>query len=67
MADNHLLIEKNSRGDSTYTEVTRLDEKQRISEIARILGGEHITQTTLDNAEEQLSGKEKIYNEILNK
>lgn len=67
MADNHLLIEKNSCGDSTYTEVTRLDEKQRISEIARILGGEHITQTTLDNAEEQLLGQEKIYNEILNK
>lgn len=67
MADNHLLIEKNSRGDSTYTEVTQLDEKQRISEIARILGGEHITQTTLDNAAEQLSGQEKIYNEILKK
>lgn len=67
MADNHLLIEKNSRADSTYTDVTRLDEKQRISEIARILGGEHITQTTLDNAAEQLLGQEKIYNEILNK
>ncbi|MDE6710054.1 MAG: DNA repair protein RecN, partial [Oscillospiraceae bacterium] len=67
MADNHLLIEKNNSDGSTYTKVTRLDEKQRISEIARILGGEHITQTTLDNAAEQLAGQEKIYNEILNK
>lgn len=67
MADNHLLIEKNSRDGSTYTEVTRLDEKQRIAEIARILGGEHITRTTLDNAAEQLAGQEKIYNEILKK
>lgn len=67
MADNHLLIEKSNSGGSTYTNVTRLDEKQRVSEIARILGGEHITQTTLDNAAEQLSGQEKIYNEILNK
>lgn len=67
MADNHLLIEKNSRGGSTFTEVTRLDGEQRISEIARILGGEHITQTTLDNAAEQLAGQEKIYNEILRK
>lgn len=65
MADNHLLIEKSSSGGSTYTSVTRLDADQRISEIARILGGEHITRTTLDNAAEQLSSREKIYNEIL--
>lgn len=67
MADNHLLIEKTSSEDSTVTSVTRLDREQRIGEIARILGGEHITQTTLDNAAEQLDGQEKIYNEILNK
>ncbi len=67
MADSHLLIEKNSSKDSTFTSVTRLDREQRVKEIARILGGEHITQTTLDNAAEQLDGQEKIYNEILNK
>ncbi len=67
MADNHLLIEKTNHDDSTYTNVYRLDHDQRVSEIARILGGEHITQTTLDNAAEQLDGQEKIYSEILNK
>ncbi len=67
MADNHLLIEKTNHDDSTYTNVYRLDHDQRVSEIARILGGEHITQTTLDNAAEQLDGQGKIYNEILNK
>ena len=67
MADNHLLIEKTNHADSTYTNVYRLDHDQRVFEIARILGGEHITQTTLDNAAEQLDGQEKIYNEILNK
>ncbi len=67
MADNHLLIEKTNLEDSTVTSVTQLDRSQRIGEIARILGGEHITRTTLDNAAEQLDGQEKIYNEILNK
>lgn len=67
MADNHLLIEKTNLEDSTVTSVTRLDRSQRVEEIARILGGEHITQTTLDNAAEQLDGQEKIYNEILNR
>ncbi len=50
MADNHLLIEKTSLEDSTVTSVTQLDRSQRVGEIARILGGEHITRTTLDNA-----------------
>lgn len=67
MADNHLLIEKTNFEDSTVTSVTQLDRSQRVGEIARILGGEHITQTTLDNAAEQLDGQEKIYNEILHK
>ncbi len=67
MADNHLLIEKTNRDNSTYTNVMQLDHEQRVSEIARILGGEHITQTTLDNAAEQLDGQEKIYNEILSR
>lgn len=67
MADNHLLIEKTNLEDSTVTSVTQLDRSQRVGEIARILGGEHITRTTLDNAAEQLDGQEKIYNEILNK
>ena len=67
MADNHLLIETTNLEDSTVTSVTQLDRSQRVGEIARILGGEHITKTTLDNAAEQLDGQEKIYNEILNK
>lgn len=67
MADGHLLIEKKNAGDSTFTNVTFLSGEQRIAEIARILGGEHITQTTLANAAEQLNGQEKIYNEILRK
>lgn len=67
MADGHLLIEKKNAGDSTFTNVTFLSGEQRIAEIARILGGEHITQTTLANAAEQLNGQEKIYNEILKK
>lgn len=67
MADSHLLIEKKSSENSTFTSVTMLSGEQRVAEIARILGGEHITQTTLDNAAEQLNGQEKIYNEILNK
>lgn len=51
-ADNHLLIEKNTRDDRTVTQVKSLDENGRINEIARILGGENISETTLKNAAE---------------
>lgn len=54
MADDHLLIEKNSVDDRTVTEITRLDFEKRKYEIARILGGDNITETVLKDAEEQL-------------
>lgn len=51
-ADNHLHIEKNVEDGNTYTKVTALDYNQRVREIARIIGGDIITQTTLKSAEE---------------
>ncbi len=67
MADEHLLIEKTASSDNTFTSVTLIDGEQRVKEIARILGGEHITETTIKNAAEQLDSVESIYNEILGK
>ena len=53
--NNHLLIEKQTDSDSTYTKVHLLDEDERIREIARIIGGNVITETTLSSAEELIS------------
>ena len=38
----------------TYTSVTPLDREGRKKELARIIGGTHITETTLKSAEEML-------------
>ena len=54
MADNHLLIEKQTREGRTFTSVHKLDFEQRKREIARIMVGENITDTALMNAEEML-------------
>ena len=67
MADSHLLIEKNTDGERTYTTVSKLNKTQRVSEIARIQCGDSITETALKNAEEQLDFKEKTYEELLSK
>ena len=55
MADTHLLIEKKVIGDRTSTQIRKLDFEERKREIARIIGGDQITELTLKNAEELLN------------
>jgi len=62
MADNHLLIEKTSDDISTKTTVTALDEKRRIDEIARTLGGATISDITRQNAAELILQAKKYKN-----
>ena len=58
LADTHMLIAKSEHDGRTYTTVTPLDRKGRAMELARIIGGTHITETTLKSAEEMLSAGE---------
>ena len=55
LATTHLLIAKSERDGRTYTTVTPLDVEGRKRELARIIGGTNITETTLKSAEEMLS------------
>ena len=54
LANTHLLIAKSERDGRTYTTVTPLDLDGRKRELARIIGGTNITETTLKSAEEML-------------
>ena len=56
LGDTHLLIAKEERQGRTYTSVTPLDMEGRKRELARIIGGANITETTLKSAEEMLLG-----------
>ena len=60
MADNHLMIEKKIIGERTETHVTQLDIDGRISEIARIMGGENPSQLMIDNARAEIERASKI-------
>lgn len=55
MADNHLFIEKNSNSENTFTSVRSLDQKGKIEEIARIIGGSEITTLAIKHAEELIN------------
>jgi DNA repair protein RecN (Recombination protein N) len=54
MADAHFLIQKRQDEGSTRTEVKALSEAERVREIARMLAGAELTETTLRHAEEML-------------
>lgn len=54
LADTHFLIAKEEHDGRTYTSVTPLDYEGRKHELARIIGGATITETTLQSAAEML-------------
>ena len=54
MADSQYLIEKTERGGRTYTTVRELDEEGRTRELARLMGGDHITDGMLQAAKDVL-------------
>lgn len=54
MAEHHLLISKSALDGRTYTQVDALDLDGRTHELARMIGGAEITNTTLQSAREML-------------
>ena len=54
MADTEFTVEKRVENERTYTSVLRLDAQGRRQELARLIGGSMITDTTLAGAAELL-------------
>jgi len=52
----HLAVTKAVRDGRTYTQVQALEEPERVTEVARMLGGRELTPTALTHARELLSG-----------
>ena len=55
MADEQFAIVKRQAEGQTYTEVNRLDEPGRKEELARLIGGETVTEATLTGAGELIA------------
>lgn len=58
-ADHHFLIEKTVEEGATHTRIHPLEEKESIEELARLLGGDEISEASLENARE-LKAKSKV-------
>lgn len=63
MADTHFVIEKQVTEGRSLTSIRELADKESVRELARMLGGDQITEAALQNAEEMkaLAGKTKQY------
>ena len=53
-ADQHFLIEKTERQGRTHTGVRQMEQNERVEEIARMLSGASLTDTSLRHAEQML-------------
>jgi DNA repair protein RecN (Recombination protein N) len=58
-ADHHLVVSKHSDAQGTSSQVTALGADARVNEIARMLGGEKVSNTTLAHAREMLENSAK--------
>jgi len=58
-ADQHFLIEKGERGGRTHTGVRQMKREERVEEIARMLSGAKLTETSLRHAEQMLKGSSR--------
>ena len=59
LADAHYAVRKEVVRNRTVTQVRRLTDRERVDEIARMLGGIRITDKTLRHAEEMVKGNMK--------
>jgi len=57
-ADQHLVVSKQLQGRSTISSVTTVENTGRVTELARMLGGEHVLASTLAHARDMLLTQE---------
>jgi DNA repair protein RecN (Recombination protein N) len=55
MGDQHYLVRKYTNAGNTISELVVLDDEARLKEIARLLGGDAISEAALANARELIS------------
>jgi len=51
-ADAHFIVEKRGDGDVARSEITRVEDKQRVQEVARMLAGARVTNAAVKAATE---------------
>ncbi|MHB1686942.1 MAG: DNA repair protein RecN [Ignavibacteriaceae bacterium] len=52
LADHHFTVEKKSNGERVVSSIKKLNEDDRVKEVAKLMSGEKITEASLNGAKE---------------
>jgi DNA repair protein RecN (Recombination protein N) len=56
MSDNHFHVSKKDVNKETIAEIKLLNEKEKIEEVAKLLSGEKVTDSSIRTARELIKG-----------
>jgi DNA repair protein RecN (Recombination protein N) len=57
LADHHFIVEKSANDGRVVSSIKRLNEKERVREVAKLLSGENVTETSLKSARELINSR----------
>lgn len=66
LSDNHYFVSKNVLEGKTFTSIKMLERKDKIREIAKMIGGDEISEVAIENASEMVKFAELKKQEIKN-
>lgn len=60
LSDNHYIVSKKIENEKTYSYIKMIDDKEKINEIAKMIGGESITEGAFISAKELIGNKKLL-------
>ena len=67
LSDYHYFVSKKVKNGKTYTKIELLSIEEKIKQVASMVGGNEVTEATLENVREMLRFSENKKNDIRNK
>ncbi|NOZ60526.1 MAG: DNA repair protein RecN [Calditrichaeota bacterium] len=60
MADHHFVVEKTSANETTTTQIRKLSASEHVYEIAKLLGGETVSEAHINSARELIAEAQRL-------
>jgi DNA repair protein RecN (Recombination protein N) len=57
LADHHFIVEKNTNDRRVVSSIKKLNENERVREVAKLMSGENVTEASLEGARELINSK----------
>jgi DNA repair protein RecN (Recombination protein N) len=57
LAEHHFIVEKNTNDGRVVSSIKKLNENERVREVAKLMSGENVTQASLEGARELINSR----------